>query len=74
MEKEEAFKMIMLLHVEYERLKEVRMSRFFEEGADKYMDGQVAGEMSGIDRSLRIIRQAAGISHAEYMEAATNIK
>ncbi|MNC51201.1 hypothetical protein D3C75_1004830 [compost metagenome] len=74
MEKEEALKMVMLLHVEYLRLKEIRESRFFEESADKYMDGQVAGEMSGIDRSMRIIRQAAGISHDEYMVAATNIE
>ncbi|MEK4188130.1 hypothetical protein [Paenibacillus sp. FSL L8-0494] len=74
MEKKEALKMVMLLHVEYLRLKEIRESCFFEESADKYMDGQVSGGMSGIDRSMRIIRQAAGISHAEYMVAATNIE
>ncbi|MEK4474385.1 hypothetical protein NSQ91_14305 [Paenibacillus sp. FSL R7-0048] len=34
MEKEEALKMVMLLHVEYLRLKGIRESPFFEESAD----------------------------------------
>lgn len=74
MERAEALKLILLLHVEYERLKGVRESRFFEEGKDKFKDGQIAGEMCGIDSSMRIIRKAAGISHSEYMEAAANLK
>lgn len=74
MEKKEALKMVMLLHVEYERLKVIREARFFEEGTDKYKDGQIAGEMCGIDRSMRILCKAAGITHAEYMGAATNLK